>query len=64
MDVPPEDLRIDVFRAIDPSDGKGGASTVTVTHIPTGTSVTVSESNDARTNRDQAMQELRRLLDE
>jgi len=57
-----EDLRIDVFRSVGGTNSAGTTSAVTITHIPTGVTVTANDSDDSRTNREHAMQELRRLL--
>ena len=58
MEIPPKDLRIDTTRII------GGGSIVRITHLPTGTSVTVDDGDTMRSNRDRAMRELEQLLNQ
>jgi protein subunit release factor A len=57
VDVPPEDLRIDVARMVD-----DGPCAVRVTHTPTGTTVVVDDQLSTEANRDLALARLREKL--
>lgn len=59
VELVPEDLRIDVWRPFD----KDKPSAVQITHLPTGTTVTVDDQPSAHRNRERALELLREALE-
>ncbi len=57
VELASEDLRIDVGRQIG-----GGACSIRITHLPTGTTVTVDDQPTTKDNRNRAMAMLRESL--
>ena len=57
VDIPPEDVRIDVARMLD--DGPCG---VRVIHTPTGMTVEVDDQDSTEANRELALAQLRQMV--